>query len=145
LHVPEAIVRTDNRVVYGCDRLLTTVKYTFDDEQNTINDDEENQWSMQRHANLPFHQACSSISITPQVILHGIERATEVDDQHTALHILCANPHVTGDVIRTYLQLAPEAADQENSEGMTPFQYLCGNGTAIWMPWQLYVVLELLI
>jgi len=56
---------------------------------------------------------------------HGIERATEVDDQQmTELHILCANPHVTGDTIRTYLQLAPEAADQEDSEGMTPFQYL---------------------
>jgi len=45
----------------------------------------------------------------------------------TALHILCANPHVIGDCIRTYLQLAPEAADQEDSEGMAPFQYLCRN------------------
>jgi len=59
---------------------------------------------------------------------HGVELTTEVDDQQmTALHILCANPHVTGDCIRAYLQLAPEAADQEDSEGMTPFQYLCRN------------------
>jgi len=49
----------------------------------------------------------------------------------TALHILCANPHVTGgDTIRTYLQLAPEAADQEDSEGMTPFQHLTRNDIA---------------
>jgi len=44
-----------------------------------------------------------------------------------ALHILCANPHVTRDAIRAYLQLAPAAANQEDSEGMNPFQYLCRN------------------
>ena len=58
----------------------------------------------------------------------GIGRATEVNDQQmTALHILCTNPHVTGDCIRAYLQLAPEAAEQQDSEGMTPFQRLCRN------------------
>jgi len=45
----------------------------------------------------------------------------------TALHILCANPHATSDCIRAYLQLAPEAADQQDSEGMTPFQFHCRN------------------
>jgi len=45
----------------------------------------------------------------------------------TALHSLCANPHVTGDCIRAYLQLAPEAANQEDSGGMTPFQRICRN------------------
>jgi len=35
--------------------------------------------------------------------------------------------HVTGDTIRSYLQLAPGAGDQEDSEGMTPFQYLSRN------------------
>jgi len=44
-----------------------------------------------------------------------------------ALHILCANPHVTSDCIRTYLGLAPEAAEQQDDDGMTPFQYLYGN------------------
>jgi len=59
---------------------------------------------------------------------YGLERATEVNDQQmNALHILCANPHVTGDSILTYLQLAPEAAEQQDSDGMTPFQYLCRN------------------
>ena len=59
-----------------------------------------------------------------------MERATrtEVDDQMTVLHILCANLHVTGDCIRAYLQLAPEAAaNQEDSEGLTPFQHICRN------------------
>jgi len=42
----------------------------------------------------------------------------------TALHILCATPHAIGDCIRAYLQLAPEAADQEDSAGITPFRYL---------------------
>jgi len=27
--------------------------------------------------------------------------------------------------IRAYLQLAPEAAEQQDSDEMTPFQYLC--------------------
>jgi len=58
----------------------------------------------------------------------GIRCATEVNDQQmTALHILCANPHVTGDCMRTYLQLAPEAAEQQDDDGMTPFQHLCRN------------------
>ena len=73
-----------------------------------------NEWLIQRHAHLPFHQACS---ITPTqgiegcIQQHGIERAMEVDDQHmTALHTICTNPHVTGGAIVSYLQLAPEAA-----------------------------------
>ena len=41
--------------------------------------------------------------------------ALEVDSQQmTALHILCANPHVTGGAIRAYLQMAPEAAEQQS-------------------------------
>jgi len=44
-----------------------------------------------------------------------------------SLHILCVNPHVTGVAIRAYLQLAPEAAEQEDSGGMTSFQYRCRN------------------
>ena len=79
-----------------------------------------NQWFIQRHANLSFHQACSSAAITPQemevcIRKHGIEHTSygvEVDDQHTtALRILCTNPHGTGDAIRVYLTLASEAAD----------------------------------
>jgi len=135
-YVPEGIEHIGIDVVLRCDRLLTTVNYRFvdgavEDEADAINNDEVNEWLTQRYANLPFHQACSSISVTPQVILHGIERATEVDNQQmTALHILCANPHVTRDAICAYLQLAPEAADQEDSEGMTPFLYLCRNDIA---------------
>ena len=90
-------------VFSGCDQLLAT----------TVNlDDEHDQCLfvvlhqlMQRHANLPFHRACSSTTdVNPQTIqvcfqVHGIEPASmEVDDQEmTALHILCLNPHVTGD------------------------------------------------
>jgi len=58
---------------------------------------------------------------------HGIECATEVNDQQmTALHILCANPHVTGDCIRTYLHWALEAAEQQDSDGTTPFSVFAG-------------------
>ena len=104
-----------------------------DEDDDEYGSDEVIQWLMQLHAYSPFHRACSSTSANPQGIGvcfqdHGVERATEVDDQQmTALHILCANPHVTGDCIRAYLQLAPEAADRQDREGMTPFQYLCRN------------------
>ena len=123
--LPDTIDHIGNLVFQGCDQLLTKVNYEFNDEEDydddnfdkPINNDEVNEWMMERYANLPFHQACSSISITPQVIVHGIERATEVDEYRmTALHILCANPHVTSDCIRAYLQLAPEAAECQDFE-----------------------------
>jgi len=138
-YVPEEIEHLGVNVVDGCDQLLTTVKYKKDTNAKSnsvaaLNNDEVNEWLMQRHAYLPFHKACTSTSITPprgiEVCFqeHGIERATEVDNQHvTALHILCANPHVTGDAICSYLQLAPEVANAQDSYGMTPFQYLCRN------------------
>ena len=78
-------------------------------------------------------KVCFSTSINPQTIQeciqeHGIKFTIKVDDQQMpALHILCANPHVTGDAIRAYLQVSPEAAEQEDSHGITPFQYLCRN------------------
>ena len=168
-YLPQAIEVIGDKVVHGCDQLLTTVQYEYD-EDGICDNAEVNQWLMQRHAHFHLHRACSSTSITPHDIevciqQHGIERATEVDDQQmTALHILCANPHVTGDAIHSYLQLAleaaanaqdgtgktglhilcslpyqntstgdairshlnlaPEAVNVQDSEGMTPFQYL---------------------
>jgi len=111
LYVPASIQYIGNNVVEGCNRLSTTVS-------NNLS------------------KVCYSTFVNPQMIqecihTHGIERATEVDDQKMmALHILCTNPHVTGDCIRAYLQLAPGAANQQDSEGMTPFQYLCRNDIA---------------
>ena len=137
--MPEAIRYINNGVVDGCDQLLTTVRYQHDNDDNILNNDEVNQWLMQRHANLYLHQACSITSITSQRIqeridTHEIERAIEVDEyQMTALHTLCANPRVTADCIRTYLQLAPGAAEQEDSYGMTPFQYLCRNDVVFFL------------
>ena len=97
-----------DEVFQGCDRLSTTVR-------------------------INLSAVCYTTSVNPQTIqecidTHGIECAMEVNDQQmTALHILCANPHVTSDCIRAYLQLAPEAAEQQVSDGMTPFQYLWRN------------------
>ena len=156
-----AIAHIGNEVIFGCDQLLTAVQYNTDDDDRESNHAEVNQWLMQRHANFPFHQPCSSISVTPQMIqqcvdTHGIERATEVDDQQmTALHIHSMlstsvtttplsrdngvdvtevlNTFVSRDCIRAYLQLAPGAAEQEDSYGMTPFQYLCRNDVAFFL------------
>jgi len=104
--LPDTIDHVGNNVFRRCNRLSTTV----------VNN---------------LSKVCSSTSVNPQMIqecidTHGIECTTEVNDQQmVALHILCANPHVTGDCIRAYLQLAPQAAEQQDSDGMTPFQRLC--------------------
>jgi len=109
--LPDPIEHIGHEVFQGCDCLSTTVS-------NNLS------------------KVCSSTSVNSQSIqecidTHGIERAMEVNDQQlTALHILCANPHVTSDCIRAYLQLAPEAAEQQASDGMTSFQYLCRNDIA---------------
>jgi len=136
-YVPAAIDHIGLNVVDECDQLLTTIKYERKDYLlpygNAVNNHVVNEWLMQRHANLPFHQACSSDSITPPLGIegcfqqHGIERATEVDDQQmTALHTLCANPRVTGGAIRSYLQLAPEAAaNAQDGTGKTGLHILC--------------------
>ena len=103
LYAPETIDHLGDGVFQWCDRLLTTIEYNEDDNGYAINSEAVNEWLMQRHANFHLHQACSSTSVTSQEIegsihTHGIECATAVDDQQmTALHILCANPHVTGD------------------------------------------------
>ena len=106
--LPEPIAHIGHGIFDGCYRISTTVS-------NNLS------------------KVCYSTSVNPQMIqecidTHGIERATEVNDQRmTALHILYANPHVTSDCIRAYVQLAPEAAEQQDSDGMTPFQRLCRN------------------
>ena len=122
-NLPETIERehVDNEVFEGCHRLCTRVRI--------------NRRSRTVRNNLT--KVCYSTSVTSQMInecihTHGIRRTMEIDyEQMTALHILCANPHVTGDCIHTYLQLAPEAANQQDSKGMTPFQYLCRNDITV--------------
>ena len=107
LYVPETIDHLGQNVFLRCDQLSTTVSnYLSKVCYNTVNPQ--------------MIQEC--------IQTHGTELTTKVDDhQKTALHIICANPHVTEDCIRAYLQLGPEAANQEDSDGMTPFQYLCRN------------------
>ena len=116
-NLPESIEHRGHGVFEGCGDQLHVVSTTT--------------------ASNNLSKVCYSTSITPQMIqecidTHGIERASTEqvndDQQMAALHILCAsNPHVTGDCIRIYMQLSPEAAELDDSNGMTPFQCLCRN------------------
>jgi len=132
-YLPQAIEHLGEGVVEGCDQLFTTVRYERNGRYGfRSNNVEVNQWLMQRHANLYLHQACFSTLLTPHDIeacIHerGIECATETDEYPmTALHILCANPHVTGDAIHSYLQLSPEAAaNAQDGTGKTGLHILC--------------------
>ena len=106
--MPESIELVGNDVFRGCDRLSNTVRNNL--------------------SKVCYRTSVSHQAIQEYICTHGIQHATEIDNQQmTALHIMCANPHVTADCIRTYLGLALEAANQQDSEGMTPFQYLCRN------------------
>jgi len=153
LNVPEAIEHIGEDVVLRCDRLLMRVNYKRDLHGTTTNNETVNEWLKTHHNKCPLSIVCYSTSVTPQMIQEsiqadikqkqrlinrfkillvgrqrmGLEAVKTGEHEMVALHILCANPHVTGDCIRTYLQLAPEAADREDSEGMTPFHYLQRN------------------
>jgi len=59
----EAIEYLGDWIFFGCDRLLTTIKYNEEDEHATINNDEVNEWMMQRHANLPFLKLATAFSL----------------------------------------------------------------------------------
>jgi len=68
-NLPDTIEHISDRVVFVWNRLLTTVRYKRDADGN-YNNAEVNQWLIQRHANLPLHQACSS---STSVNSQGIE------------------------------------------------------------------------
>ena len=81
--LPDPIEYVGDYVFSRCNRILTTIQYENGNGYG-INNAEVNERLMQRHANLPFHQACFSTSVTSQEIEgciqeHGIECATEVD------------------------------------------------------------------
>jgi len=133
--LPPTVTHIDHQAFYGCTSLrFCILSDTIDHLGEQVFQACNRLKSTTVSNNLS--KVCYSTSVTPQSIqecihTHGIERAAEVDDQQmTALHILCANPHVTDDCIRAYLHLAPEAADQQDSDGMTPFQRLCRNDIA---------------
>jgi len=92
-----------------------------------------NEWLKSRYNSFPLIKACYSTSDASQIIPdciqdHGKKCAMRIDNQQiTALHILCSNPRVTGDAIQVYLQLVPEAANEQDLNEMTPFQHLCRN------------------
>jgi len=56
-----------------------------------------------------------------------IRRRLTISKWRHCIFYVCANPHVTGDCICAYIQLVPEAVEQQDSDGMTPLQRLCRN------------------
>jgi len=132
--LPPTVTRINDRAFQACQSLIfcilpNTIEHVGDDVFSFC----DRLSTTPAVSNNFLSKVCYSTSVNHQSIqecihTHGIDRATEVNDQQmTALHILCANPHVPGDCIGTYLQLAPEAAEQQDSDGMTPFQRLCRN------------------
>ena len=104
---------------FGCNNLLTQ---EWEDQHNFL----------LNHYN-PFHSLCWNPFVSPQEIHQYIqdhneneERTKTIDKpEFTALHLLAANPSVTGEMITAYLQLAPDVAIEEDNIGMTPLHVLC--------------------
>ena len=96
--------------------------------------EEQNEWLRNRYN--PLHNICCDPFSSPQAILQNIQghnnnnnnelRARTNDKpQFTALHLLAANPSVNGDMITTYLQLAPDVAVMRDNINQTPLHMLC--------------------
>ena len=77
----------------------------------------------------PFYKLCCKPSEAD--IIH--ERKTQNEEktrtndkpQFTPLHLLAANPSVTGDMITAYLHFAPDVAVMQDNIGKTPLHMLC--------------------
>ena len=89
----------------------------------------------------PLHMLCSvqSFQDTSGAIrayldccIEGKEAAFMTDHKRRTpfdclppLHLLAANPYVTGKMITIYLQLAPDVAVMQDDRGQTPLHILC--------------------
>ena len=124
LNVPDSVEDIGSYLMIGCKSLLT-------DKMAKATYKEQREWPRNRYN--PLHNLCCQPSPSPQAILQYIQghsdnevRARTNDKpQFTALHLLAANPSVTGDMITAYLQLAPDVATMQDSIGMTPLHMLC--------------------
>ena len=93
--------------------------------------DQRDRW-LRDHYNF-LHNLCWNPSVTASNIQQciqqhhdGQERGRTNDlPQFTPLHLLAANPSVTGQMITAYLQLAPDVAVMQDSIGSTPLYMLC--------------------
>ena len=135
INIPDAVQSIGNDILRVCDDLVTDA--TID--QGYL------QW-IRNHYNT-LHNLCWDSSVTANNIqqyfiqMHhdGKERARTKDKpQFTALHLLAANPSVTGDMITAYLHFAPGVATMYDNKGKTPLHMLCaapslvdGTGSAI--------------
>ena len=92
---------------------------------------EQIQWLQHRYN--PLHHLCCNPAVSAQEIKQYIqqhqdkEEIAKTDDKPelTALHLLAANPSLKGDMITTYLKLAPGVAVMQDNLGMTPLHLLC--------------------
>ena len=64
----------------------------------------------------------------PEIVSLIIQEETAVTNDKpsmTALHLLAANPYVSGKMIHDYLELAPDVAVMQDDSGQTPLHVLC--------------------
>ena len=119
-----------------CDDLFsdTAVKYVYD-HHAAINDEEVIEWlSTRRYMNSKYslHRLSYRTDITAQLIQEcgaefKYENASIQDDRRMLpLHIICANPHATIDVITACYNISPKkAAVTPDRFGCIPMHYLC--------------------
>lgn len=87
------------------------------------------EWLYHRFDNLPIHQACHDIELTPTALLTAMNSEKNkgtlsfVDAMDmTPLHILCCNPNVTAEMIEILGAANPYAVGERDVLGMTPLK-----------------------
>ena len=123
MNVPDSVQIISYYIVVGCDDLL------MDEERN--GQDDIQTWIRNRYN--PLHNLCWDPSVNATNIQQYIQQHHNNDErartndkpQFTPLHILAANPSAAGDMITTYLQLAPDVAVMQDNKGKTPLHMLC--------------------
>lgn len=126
INIPENTDEIGAEVVAGCCQLMST------EMENSYNDTDQVDW-LRNHRYNAFQKLCSSASVSSKEIReyisehNGNEEIASVNDvsKMTALHVLAANPHVTGEMIDTYLELIPDAITAQDIYGKTAIHLLC--------------------
>ena len=124
INFPDSVDHIGCNIVMRCDELIT-------DDMRELCRDKLLNWLKNRYN--PFHDLCWTPSVTAQDITEYIQghdkneetAKTKDKPQFTPLHLLVANPSVSGELIRAYLELAPEVATMKDNRGQTPLHLLC--------------------
>ena len=125
INIPDSVKYIEDRAVHNCYGLL------WKEFQDKTSKEELIQWLKNRYNSL--HEICWSPFVTKHAIVEYIQSHDDNEEKartkdrpgFTPLHLLAANPSVTGELITAYLDLSPNVASMQDNLGKTPLHILC--------------------